>query len=63
MKTYTRFFNLIFMAIIFLCGISFAQMNTAQSEIEKKFDSYLNPADLNARLKILSAQPHHVGSP
>ena len=63
MKTYTRFFNLIFMAIIFLCGISFAQMNTAQSEIEKKFDSYLNPADLNARLKILSAHPHHVGSP
>ena len=51
------------MAIIFLCGISFAQMNTAQSEIEKKFDSYLNPADLNARLKILSAHPHHVGSP
>lgn len=63
MKTYMRFFNLIFMAIIFLCGISFAQMNSIQSEVEKKFDSYLNPADLNARLKILSAQPHHVGSP
>jgi N-acetylated-alpha-linked acidic dipeptidase len=63
MKTHTGFFKLIFTAIIFLCGITFAQMNTSQSEVEKKFDSYLNPADLNARLKILSAHPHHVGSP
>jgi N-acetylated-alpha-linked acidic dipeptidase len=63
MKNYTGFLNLIFIAIVFLCGISFAQMNSSQIEIEKKFDSYLNPADLNARLKILSAHPHHVGSP
>jgi N-acetylated-alpha-linked acidic dipeptidase len=63
MKTHTGFFKLIFTAIIFLCGITFAQMSTSQSEVEKKFDSYLNPADLNARLKILSAHPHHVGSP
>ena len=63
MKTHTGFFKLIFTAIIFLCGITFAQRNTSQSEVEKKFDSYLNPADLNARLKILSAHPHHVGSP
>ncbi|MCX6570520.1 MAG: M28 family peptidase [Candidatus Aminicenantes bacterium] len=31
--------------------------------LEKQFDSYLSPADLRARLKRLSAHPHHVGSP
>ena len=38
-------------------------MNSSQSEIEKKFDSYFKPADLKARLEKLSAYPHHVGSP
>ncbi len=56
--------SLFTLAILLIeAGVSFAQVNSSQSEIEKKFDSYLNPADLKARLEILSARPHHVGSP
>lgn len=33
-----------------------------QKALEEKFDSHLNNDSLRARLKILSARPHHVGS-
>lgn len=33
-----------------------------QTRLEKNFDSNLNNDSLDARLKILSAHPHHVGS-
>ncbi len=55
-----------FLMMIFLSFNSrlvFSQQNSSQKEIEKKFDSFLNPADLKARLEKLSAHPHHVGSP
>jgi N-acetylated-alpha-linked acidic dipeptidase len=34
-----------------------------EKALEAKFDTYLSADDLRARLKILSARPHHVGSP
>ena len=63
MKTILRFSFLIVVLVLFQTVFSFAQMNSSQSEIEKKFDSYLKPEDLKARLEKLSAYPHHVGSP
>ena len=63
MKTILRFSFLIIVLVLFQAVFSFAQMNSSQSEIEKKFDSYLKPEDLKARLEKLSAYPHHVGSP
>src|SRR5690606_20938915 len=35
----------------------------AQREAEKKFDSHLNPQNLDQWMKYLSSKPHHVGSP
>jgi len=63
MKAILRFSFLALVLFLFQTGFSFAQMDTSQYEIEKKFDSHLNPADLKARLEKLSAYPHHVGSP
>jgi N-acetylated-alpha-linked acidic dipeptidase len=34
-----------------------------EQELEKRFDSLLNRANLQDWLKLLSAKPHHVGSP
>jgi N-acetylated-alpha-linked acidic dipeptidase len=34
----------------------------AQTETEKKFDSYLNPSNLDLWMKRLAARPHHLGS-
>jgi N-acetylated-alpha-linked acidic dipeptidase len=33
-----------------------------QLEVEKKFDSYLQPANLDAWMKRLAGRPHHLGS-
>ena len=63
MKTILRFSFLVVVLVLFQTVFSFAQMSSSQSEIEKKFDSYLKPEDLKARLEKLSAYPHHVGSP
>ena len=35
----------------------------AQTALEKKYDSQLNPADLRAWLQQMSSEPNHVGSP
>ena len=44
--------------------MGFAEENAAaQSSLEAKFDSYLNPTEMLAWLKRLSARPHHLGSP
>jgi N-acetylated-alpha-linked acidic dipeptidase len=63
MKSYLKLSLFILVLVLFEAGFSFAQMNSTSNENEKKFDSYLNPADLKARLEKLSAHPHHVGSP
>ena len=34
----------------------------AQTEAEEKFDSYLNPSNLDLWMKRLAARPHHLGS-
>ncbi len=63
MKALSR---LCFAVVIFLSFnpiVIFPQGNSPQKEIEKKFDSFLNPSDLKARLEKLSAHPHHLGSP
>ena len=41
----------------------FAQNKNEFKSIEDKFDSNLNAESIKARLKYLSAHPHHVGSP
>jgi N-acetylated-alpha-linked acidic dipeptidase len=43
-------------------GFSEANGNQ-QREVEKKFDSHLQAANLGRWLKYLSSKPHHVGSP
>src|SRR3990172_3812353 len=63
MKASLKFFLFTFVLVMFETGFSFAQMNSTSNEVEKKFDSYLNPAELKTRLEKLSARPHHVGSP
>ena len=63
MKASLKFFLFTFVLVLFETGFSFAQMNSTSNEVEKKFDSYLNPAELKTRLEKLSARPHHVGSP
>lgn len=63
MKAIMRFIFFTFVSILCETGISFSQVNSTSNEIEKKFDSYLNPAELKTRLEKLSARPHHVGSP
>ena len=35
----------------------------AQRALEARFDATLNPSDLRAWMKRLSARPHHLGSP
>ena len=35
----------------------------AQLALEARFDGYLDASRLGARLKVMSAHPHHVGSP
>lgn len=35
----------------------------AQEAVESRFDGYLDASSLGERLKIMSARPHHVGSP
>ncbi|HEU5236108.1 MAG TPA: hypothetical protein VFU37_03135, partial [Pyrinomonadaceae bacterium] len=39
------------------------ESTAAQRALEARFDATLNPADLRAWLKRLSAHPHHIGSP
>ncbi len=34
-----------------------------QLALEEKFDGYLNAADIDSTVRVLSAHPHHVGSP
>jgi N-acetylated-alpha-linked acidic dipeptidase len=34
-----------------------------QLDLESKFDSYLRPANIDSGIRIMSAHPHHVGSP
>ncbi len=36
---------------------------SAQQSLEARFDGYLDASRLGERLKIMSARPHHVGSP
>src|ERR1700704_5712006 len=45
-----------------LFGFNAANSNT-QRDLEKKFDSQLNAADLRAWLKQLSSAANHVGAP
>ena len=37
--------------------------SSSQLELEQKFDELLEPDNLRQRMKLLSARPHHVGSP
>ena len=44
--------------------LGFSSKNSAkQRDLETKFDSYLRAENLRERMRILSARPHHVGSP
>jgi N-acetylated-alpha-linked acidic dipeptidase len=45
-----------------LFGFSAAD-STREASLEQRFDAALDPADLRAWLKTLSAEPNHVGSP
>jgi len=45
-----------------LLGFSEAQSRDQRS-VEQKFDAILNPANLREWMKLLSARPHHLGSP
>ena len=40
-----------------------AEGSDLERALESKFDATLNPQDLRAWMKRLSARPHHVGSP
>ena len=40
-----------------------AGTSATEVTLESRFDTYLDAARLGARLKIMSAHPHHVGSP
>jgi N-acetylated-alpha-linked acidic dipeptidase len=40
-----------------------ATAQTSPSSLEQRFDAHLSPADQTAWLKLLSAEPNHVGSP
>ncbi len=55
--------NIIFSFMFFAVSIAIAQSGNDIGSLEKKFDSQLNPENLRARMKLLSAHPHHVGSP
>ncbi len=44
-----------------IAGFSEASGKT-QTEAERKFDSYLNPSNLDLWMKRLAARPHHLGS-
>ena len=44
--------------------IGFSQEGAAaQLNLEKKFDTHMNPDTLRAWMKYMTAHPHHVGSP
>src|SRR5713226_7570922 len=44
--------------------LGFDRASTASERaLEARFDASLNPEDLRAWLKRLSARPHHLGSP
>src|SRR6266542_3567956 len=45
-----------------LLGFDRASSSTERA-LEARFDATLNPGDLRAWLKRLSARPHHLGSP
>lgn len=63
-------FSTIF-AVCFLLLSAFGQSPTGFSKTnadghlkaEKQFDSYLDPGNLDKWMKLLSARPHHLGSP
>src|SRR5436305_1096117 len=71
-KMLTNYFR--FVVVLLLAGSTLAQSADPslmgfsdpaaqrQHDIEKRFDSVLNPADLRDWLKRLSARPHHLGS-
>lgn len=44
-------------------GCLYLSASAQTSAIENRFDGYLDAARLGSRLKIMSAHPHHVGSP
>jgi N-acetylated-alpha-linked acidic dipeptidase len=44
--------------------MGFTETNAAnQHDLEKKFDSQLNPKNMDTWMKFLTSHPHHVGSP
>ncbi len=63
------------LSILFICTAVFSQsMSTgmlgfsaetarAQKALESRFDAALNPDNLRAWMKRISARPHHIGSP
>lgn len=44
-------------------GCFYLSASAQTTAIENRFDGYLDAARLGSRLKIMSAHPHHVGSP
>ena len=59
------------LALSFMSAVAFAQetilgfnesSSLSQQELEATFDSEINPAELDEWLRILSSEPHHVGT-
>ena len=46
-----------------LLGIAPAQPRTIESNLEASFDRKIDPVEMGRWLKLLSAEPNHVGSP
>jgi len=63
MKKLSRWIWMTVLVLPFLSSASQVQNAPVGRSLEKEFDSHLSPAELKARLKRLSARPHHVGSP
>src|SRR5260221_9240043 len=59
-----------FAALLSACAMGALQANFAaaappmsQKELEAKFDAAIDPAEMGTWLKLLAAEPNHVGSP
>ena len=72
MKNKKKFVTALLLVISFsIVNPSFAQTlagfgklsEAGEINAERKFDSYLNPKNVDQYIKDLSARPHHVGSP
>ncbi|HJY37789.1 MAG TPA: hypothetical protein VJ299_10000, partial [Steroidobacteraceae bacterium] len=50
-------------ALLAAGGAWAATTDTAERSLEQKFDAQLQPSDLEAWMKQMSAKPNHVGAP